>query len=186
VGVAAGIGHQPGRGDLGAGDFGQAVDRFLLQGRRPVLVTIPLGIGVHVEQPEIGRQVDDFDMGGQGGDHLLGGAVRQAAEHRVNRREVHLIDGDQIGQGQRGEVGEHRRHGLARLAVAGHDRDAEIGMQRQQAHQFGPGVTAGPQDRDLNLVHDALLQDRPMDEERTIAAAAASDNRVKDRRDGNG
>ena len=58
--VAAGIGDQPRLPDLAPVNFGQTVNRFLLQLRRVMFVAIPFRIGGGIRQAKVCRQVDDL------------------------------------------------------------------------------------------------------------------------------
>ena len=150
--VTAGAGDQPAPGDVVAIEFAQAVDRFRLQMRRPVRMAVPRGVGVHVAQPEIGRHVGDLQMRGQAGDDFLGRAVGQAADDDVAGVPVRLRDGHEIRQLDHAEMREHGLHRLAGMPVGGHQRDAQVRVGQDQAHEIGAGVAAGAEDADPDLV----------------------------------
>ena len=156
--IAARAGHQPRRPDLLAIELGQPVDRFLLQLRRAVRVAVPLRVDVHVEQAEVGRHVDHLDrrIGGEhrGGD-LLRGAVRQAAEHRVEALPVDLLPFGQARQVEHEEVRKHLVHLFARMGVGGERRDLDIGMAGEQPHRIRAGVARRAEHGDLGFCRHA-------------------------------
>jgi hypothetical protein len=121
-------------------------------------VAVPLGVAVEIGEAEVGRQVDDLEVLGQAGDHLLRRAVRQAAEHHVAVVPVGLVDRGHDRQAEAGEMREHDVDRLAGVAVGGQQRDADARMTQQQAQELAPGVAAGAQDTDpdrLLCVHDS-------------------------------
>ncbi len=131
--VAAGIGDEPRRLDLVPINFGQAVDRSLLQFGREMLVAVPARIGGGIGEAEIGREVDDFGLRRprhQILDDLLRRAVRQRAEREIEpeRLPIGVLDRGQrrqrIGRELRKDVG----HGLAGAAIGRqqHDLDARM------------------------------------------------------------
>ena len=84
--------HQPGAGDLGAGEFGQAVDGVLLHRRRLMRLAVPGGIDIRIGEAEVGREIDHLHPLGHGRGHRLGGAVRQAKEGDVDAVPVERFD----------------------------------------------------------------------------------------------
>ena len=151
-GIAARTGHQARPGDGVAGQFAEAVDRILLQRRRPVGVAVPAGVGVFVGEPEIGRKVDHLETGRERRDDVLRGPVGQAAKHHVDGVPVHPVEGHQIGQGGARQVGKDRSEGFPGLAVGGEDADLGPRMAHQEPHQFGARVSAGADDGDPDRV----------------------------------
>ena len=154
TGVAAGIGDQPRLLDLAPVDFGEAVDRLLLQLGRVVLVAVPFGVSRGVRQPEVGRQV--HHLGGRRGaqqllDHLLRGGVRQRAEGDVEPGfgPVEPLDGDQLRQIVRRELRKHVAHRLAGAALGGEQHDFGARMPQQHAHQLRAGIAGGAEHADL-------------------------------------
>ena len=153
-GIAAGTGDQPRGRDLLPVELGQAVDGLALQFQRPVLMAVPLRVGVLVTQPEVGGHVEDLDPGvgfENRRDDLLRGAVRQPAEHRVETAPVDLFPFDELRQVEHEEMRKHLAHGLAGMGVGGERRDLGIRMPRQQAHRVGSGVAGRAENADLLL-----------------------------------
>ena len=150
--IAAGIGHEIGRRDRGAGMLGEPVDGVALPFDRPVRLAVGPLVQGRIAQPEVGREVDDLGAARHLADHVLGGAVRQAAEHHVQRAEIEVADLGQPGQAASGEVREHRLDRLAGIALRGHADDARLGMVVQQAQELGAGVAGRAQDPDAHAV----------------------------------
>ena len=90
--VAAGVGDQIGRPDRLARELGQAVDGILLALGRPVRLAVGPLVERGVAQAEIGREVDHLGAARQLADHVLGRAVRQAAEHDIERARIVVLD----------------------------------------------------------------------------------------------
>ena len=117
-------------------DFGQAVDRVLLQFRREMLVAVPARIGRGIGEPEIGRQVDDLGLRRarhQILDDLLRRAVRQRAEDEIEpeRLPIGVLDRGQRRQRIGRELREHVRHGLAGAAIGREQHDLDMRMAQQ-------------------------------------------------------
>jgi hypothetical protein len=112
-------------------------------------LAVPAGVDLRVADPEVRGEIDDLEVAGQGGDDRLGGRVRERAENEIDRIEVDLGDARQDGQREVPQVGKHVGHALPRLAVGGEGGDPHAGVRGDQAHQFGAGVAAGAEDRDL-------------------------------------
>ena len=140
--VAARIGDQPGARNLWTLEFGQSVNRALLQLGRPVGVAVPLGIGFDVGEAEIRRQVHHLQMLRERRHRLLRRAVRQAAEHDVMGAEIHVLNAHQVRQAERGQMREHRAEGLARAPVGGERADFDMPVAGQQADQLRAGIAA--------------------------------------------
>ena len=160
VGIAARIGHQPRARHRGPRQLRQAIDRLLLQRRRPMGMAIPGRIAVEIGEAEIGGKIDDLQRAGQARDHLLGRPMRQAAEDEIDLRPIGLLDLDEARQIEPAEMGKDLRQRLARLAIGGEQADLHPGMKGQKTQQLGAGITAGPENADPELVrrrHVALL-----------------------------
>ncbi len=161
--VAAGIGHQPRVSDLAPVDFGEAIDRFLLQLGRVMLVAVPFGVSRRIGQPEIGRQVDHLGrrrLRQQFLDHLLRGGMRQRAERDVEAGcgPVEPFDGDQLRQLERRELREHVAHRLAGAALGGEQHDLAARVPQQHPHQLRAGIAGGAEHADFRFGgHESIL-----------------------------
>ena len=137
--VAAGIGDEPRRLDLAPIDFGQAVDRVLLQLRRGVGVAVPARISRRIGETEVGRKIDDLGrrrLRQQILDHLLRRAVRQRAERKIEpeRCPVVAIERRQASARSYGrELRKHVRHRLAGAAIGGEQHDLRARMAQTAA-----------------------------------------------------
>ena len=132
--------------------LGEAVDGVALPFDRPVRLAVGPLVQGRIAQPEVGREVDDLGAARHLADHVLRGAVRQAAEHHVQRAEIEVADLGQRGQAASGEVREHRLDRLAGIALRGHADDARLGVVVQQAQELGAGVAGRAQDPDAHAV----------------------------------
>ena len=171
--IAAGTGDQPRRGDLLPVKLGEAVHGFALQFERPVLMAVPLRIGVLVTQPEVGGHVEDFDLGvgfENRRDDLLCGAVRQPAEHRVETAPVDFFPFDELRQVEHEEMRKHVAHGLAGVGIGSERRDLGIRMPRQQAHRVSSSVAGRAENADLLLRSSSV----PLTCQQAPASAACS------------
>ena len=108
-----------------------------------MIAPVPLGIGGRISEPEVGRQVDDFEIIRQGGDDLLRGPVWQTGEDRRHLRQIGPGHGRQRRQIEPAQMGMDLSHGLARPALGGQHLDLGLGMVHEQAHQLGSGIAAG-------------------------------------------
>jgi len=111
-------------------------------------MAVPGRVGLDIGEPEIGRQVDYLQMAGQRRHHFLGGAVRQAAKHRVEAGPVEVVDARQFRQVEAAQMRKHGRDVFAGAPVGGQGDDLKTGVARGQADGLGPGVAAGSQNRD--------------------------------------
>ena len=155
-GVAARIGDEPRGSDLVAIDLGQPVDGLRLQLRRMVLVAVPARIGGRIGEPKVGGEIDHPRRGRARqklGDHLLGGGMRQRAEHQIEilRRPVDAVERDQLRQRVGRELRKHLTHLLPGPPVGGEQNDLGARMAQQQAHQFRTGVAGRAKDADPGL-----------------------------------
>ena len=100
-------------------DFGQPVDRLLLQLRRSMRVAVPARIGGGIGEAEIGRQIDHLGCRRarqQILDDLLRRAVRQRAEDEIEpeRLPIGVLDRREYRQRIGRELRKHVRHRLCR------------------------------------------------------------------------
>ena len=151
--VAAGIGDEPRRLDLAPIDFGQAVDRVLLQLRRGVGVAVPARISRRIGETEVGRKIDDLGARRprqQILDHRLRRAVRQRAERKIKPERLPIggIERRQRRQGVGQELRKHVRHRLAGPAIGREQHDLYARMADEQPHQFRAGIAGGAEHAD--------------------------------------
>lgn len=149
--VTARVGDEAGGRHGRPGQLGQAVHRLRLQPGGRVRGAVPFLVQRRVCQPEIGRQVDDLDVGRQGGQGGLRGGVGQAAKGGVDGRPVHVGDlgqggGGRAGRQGAGQVGEDVAKRLARVGLAGQGGDGQARVVGHQAHGLGAGVAGRAQD----------------------------------------
>ncbi len=164
--IAAGIGDQLRRFDLRPIDFGEPVDRLLLQLERRVRMPIPARIRRRIGKSEIGRQIDHLESRHppqQIRDDLLRRAVRQRAEDEIEaeRRPVDVIERRQHWQRVRRELRKHVGHRLAGAAIRGEQHNVGARMGDEEPHQFRTGIAGGADDADLRRFflrrHDSTL-----------------------------
>ena len=154
--VTAGIGDEPRRLDLAPIDFGQAVDRVLLQLRRGVGVAVPARISRRIGETEVGRKVDDLDARRprqQILDHRLRRAVRQRAERKIKpeRLPIGSVERRQRRQCVGQELRKHVRHRLAGPAIGREQHDLYARMAEKEPHQFRTGIAGGAEHGDSGL-----------------------------------
>ncbi len=108
-------------------------------------------IARRVLQPEIGADVDDPQaLGEQLGDDLQRGAGGQPAQRDLALRGNGLhVEGPQYLV-QLGEVGVHRVHRLARIALGMQVSEPHLGMQLQQSNEFDAAVAGGAEKGDVH------------------------------------
>ena len=117
-GVTAGVGHELGGGDPGAGHLGQPID----------------GLG---REPEIGRQVHGALAQRARFLHVLRRyAVWQGGKHHLRRRDGRVGDPQEL----------HALLPLARRRFRGAERDGRTGVAGQEPQQLLADVPGGAQD----------------------------------------
>ncbi len=152
--IAARVRDQLGLTDALAGELGEAVDRVLEQVGVPV-GPVPELVGRQVDEPEVGREVDDGDPEpAHRRDHRRRRPVRVGDDRRVDPLEpveVELgeLDRDPVARAQ---VGEAR----ARLAARGRRRELEPRMAPDQFGGERPGIAGGAGDEHPHLTHEAV------------------------------
>ncbi len=122
-------------------------------------LVVPLRIQVGVGQPEVRRQVDDgADLLAQLRHDALRGPMGQREEHEVEAvAGVGLVlreDEVRICRSQARVAG---RGELARLRLAGRERDLEAAVQRAQAQQLCARVPRGSDDPDPLAGHERMI-----------------------------
>ena len=108
-----------------AAHLGEAVHRFFLQRDRAMRVAVPFGIDRRIGEAEIGREIENAQMLRQAGDHLLRGAVRQAAEDEIDLAPIDFADLHELRQVADQQMRKHRADVFAGLTV------------RRQRHDLG-------------------------------------------------
>ena len=116
--IAAGVGHELGRGDARPGEFGEAVH----------------GLGA---EPKIGGQINRPHAGRAHVVHVAAGdAVRQAGEDELGARELRVVGLDEP----------LAFDGLARRRLGGGKGDGGPRVTGQEPQQLLPDVPGGPED----------------------------------------
>ena len=142
---------------LCAVDFGQPIDRLLLQLGREVRVAVPALVRRRIGKAEIGRQINDLGRRRaleQIRDDFLRRAVRQRAENQIeprappSRRRRARVSCRQV---ERRELRKHLGHRLAGAAVGGQQSDLHMRMAQQQPHQFRAGIAGSAEHADFRL-----------------------------------
>ena len=152
--IAAGIGDEPRRFDLRPIDFGQAVDRPLLQFRRGVRMAVPARISGRIGEAEIGGQIDHLVAGARASKSLMTFCVvpcgsAQNDQIEPERLPVDAVDAPSARQRVGRELRKHVRHRLAGAAIGREQRDLDARMADQQPHQFRTGIAGGAENADL-------------------------------------
>ena len=122
-------------------------------------LVVPLRIQVGVAQPEVRRQVDDgADLLAQLRHDALRGPMGQREEHEVEAvARVGLVLREDEVRIRRSQARVARRGELARLRLAGRERDLEAAVQRAQAQQLCACVPRGPDDPDPLAGHERMI-----------------------------
>ena len=144
--IAAGVGHERGRRDLGSIQLRQTVYDLAQALGVGVLLAVPLGEDFGIVEAIVGAEVDDPRAGGQQvRNHGAAGAVRQAAKGTLRPR------GDlrrrEVFQSQVQSIGERRMdHGDRRLTFlpAGNGDNLRPRMAEQDLDQFERRVARAP------------------------------------------
>ena len=150
--IAAGSGDALGTGELGAVEFGKAVDEAAEQVGPRVRLAVPALILGGAVEPEVGAEVDERCAGGeQIVGQPLGFAMGQSGENQiatVEQSRVPCLEG-QVGISE-GEVRMDRGDRLAGARRAERHADLHRRMAGDKAHQFAADITGGAKDRDTN------------------------------------
>src|SRR5262249_50649379 len=144
-------------------NLGQAVDCFLLQFWRMMLVPIPFGVSSRISEAKIGREIDHFGrwrLHQKIFDDLLRGCMRQGTEYDIERQDapVEALNGDELWQREGRKLRKYIPHRLAGAALGREQDDVGARMTEQYPHKLSPGITRGAQHSDLRFCsHESIL-----------------------------
>src|SRR5258708_9992742 len=155
--VATGIGDQPRARDLVPVDFGQAIDRLLLQFRGMMLAAVPARVGGGLAEAKVRGEINHLgvrSLDEQVFDHRLRGRVPQRAESEIYRGvlPVDAVDRYELPQRVGRKLREDLTHVLPGAALGGKERDLDPWMADEEPQQLRTGIAGRAEHADLSLV----------------------------------
>ena len=158
-GIAAGRSHNASPGNLLPAPLRQAVHGFLHQGRIRVGVPVILFVHLRAVQTEIRAQVNHahapvHQAAGIGSSHAMRQGQKSDLRPSSGNR-LHIgIRKLQTGTRNLTETGKNLPQRLPGILAGSSAHQLHPAMVQQDAQQFLPGVATGPDDCNLNLLHD--------------------------------